>query len=172
MSIEYDKYLEEHIKAVDKAAAWMIEHTSINYDMGNGALVDFLFNLQEHDKSKYDSAEYGPYDNYFYGVGDEEAFNRAWLHHIHHNPHHWQHWLLVQDDGKSGDPSKVIALEMPKVYALEMIADWWSFSWRNGDLTEIFTWYKEHKDNIILHENTRKFVEDVLAEIRERIGGA
>lgn len=172
MSAEYDKYLEEHIKAVDKAAAWMIEHTSINYDMGNGALVDFLFNLKEHDESKYGSAEYDAYDAHFYGEDDAEEFQLAWLHHIHHNKHHWQHWILVNGYGKFSEPGVVTALEMPKIYVLEMIADWWSFSWRTGNLYEIFDWYEEHKNKIVFHENTRAYVERVLGEIRDALDGA
>ena len=58
---------------------------------------------------------------------------------------------------------------MPKVHALEMVADWWSFSWRSGKLDEVFGWYEEHKDGIILHPSTRAYVESVLAEIRQRI---
>ncbi|MFR1480703.1 MAG: DUF5662 family protein [Hydrogeniiclostridium mannosilyticum] len=27
-----------------------------------------------------------------------QAFQRAWLLHIHRNPHHWQHWVLINDD--------------------------------------------------------------------------
>lgn len=169
MSIEYDKYLEEHIGAVKRAANWMANNLSAFDELPRQEYKMLVHQVVIHDSSKRSPAEYGPYDNYFYGIGDEKAFNLAWLHHIHHNPHHWQHWLLVQDDGKSGDPSKVIALEMPKIDALEMIADWWSFSWRSGNLSEVFDWYEEHKDGIILHENTRAYVESVLAEIRERM---
>ena len=68
----------------------------------------------------------------------------------------------MQDDGKYRDPDKVVALEMPKIYALEMVADWWSFSWRSGNLAEVFCWYGAHKDSIILHPSTREYVEGVL----------
>jgi hypothetical protein len=169
MSREYDKYLSVHIAAVKKAAVWMLENLSVFAGMGDRMRAAFIKCVWTHDGSKFGSAEYGPYDAYFYGEKDEDAFNHAWLHHIHHNPHHWQHWLLVSDDGKSGDQGKVTALEMPKVAALEMVADWWSFSWRSGNLREVFAWYEEHKDGIILHENTREYVESVLAEIGDRL---
>ena len=172
MSREYDEYLKEHIGAVGKAANWMVDNLPSVYSMSDHDLDTFMRNVRNHDQSKMDDPEYGPYDDYFYGIADEEAFNRAWLHHIHNNPHHWQHWLLMQDDGKYRDPDNVIALEMPRVYALEMIADWWSFSWRSGNLHEVFDWYEKNKDNIILHEATRTYVETVLAELRVCIGGA
>ncbi len=167
MSKQYDEYLREHIGGVRKAAQWMKDNLAITKELSRKECVKFDYNVIRHDFSKYDSEEYDAYDAYFYGDKDVEAFNRAWLHHIHNNPHHWQHWLLMNDDGKYRDPDKVIPLEMPKVYALEMVADWWSFSWRSGNLTEMFDWYEEHKDNIILHPNTRRYVEGVLDEIRK-----
>ena len=170
MSKEYDEYLKGHIDAVANAALWMCEHLPAAFDgLTTEELMQFGANVCVHDASKRWPEEYDAYDEYFYGEKDEDAFNRAWLHHIHHNPHHWQHWLLVSDDGKSGDPEKVTALEMPKVAALEMVADWWSFSWRSGNLREVFTWYEEHKDGIILHESTREYVESVLAEIGDML---
>lgn len=169
MNNEYSNYLCGHIRAVRKAAAWMVENLGIVRGMTDEAKFAFNNLVQHHDISKWYPPEYEPYDAYFYGERDEEAFNRAWLHHIHNNPHHWQHWLLMNDDGKYRDPDKVIALEMPKVCALEMVADWWSFSWRAGDLTTVFGWYEDHKDNMILHPSTRELVESVLDEIRKKL---
>lgn len=54
---------------------------------------------------------------------------------------------------------------MPLEYVIEMIADWWSFSFRSGNLREIFGWYDKHKE-IKLHPKTRKLVEDILARIK------
>lgn len=165
VSKEYTDYLNEHIGAVQKAARWMVDNVPIVKALPYDERMRLLDNALAHDESKYQACEYMPYDNYFYGEKDEEAFNRAWLHHIHNNPHHWQHWVLVNDDGAIGDAGKVVALEMPTLYALEMVADWWSFSWRTGNLEEVFDWYEEHRDSIILHPKTREFVEAVLDEI-------
>ena len=169
MSAEYDNYLKEHIDAVMRAASWMVFHLDAAFSLSNTDIGDFILNVRRHDRSKYLSIEYVPYDAYFYGKKDVEAFNKAWLHHIHLNPHHWQHWVLVHDDGAVGSDGKAEPIEMPKVHALEMVADWWSFSWRSGKLDEVFGWYEEHKDGIILHPSTRAYVESVLAEIRQRI---
>lgn len=94
-----------------------------------------------------------------------EAFNRAWLMHIHRNPHHWQHWVLINDEPKEG----TILIEMPYPYIIEMICDWWAFSWIKGDLSEMFAWYKDHESYIKLHNNTRSIVEEILEMIRTKL---
>ena len=164
MSQKYDEYLHEHISNVYKGWEWMSYHGIIPAHM---LYEDEM--LVEHDKSKYSEEEYEAYDDYFYGKeGKDEddisvinlCFDYAWLHHIHNNPHHWQYWVLINDD----DGTK--ALEMPQRCAYEMIADWWSFSWKDGNLMEIFDWYNKHKDKMILHESTRKLVETTLSQIK------
>lgn len=65
--------------------------------------VEATRNIEFHDMSKNTPDEYTPYDNYFYGEQTPaiiEAFNRAWLMHIHRNPHHWQYWVLINDEPK------------------------------------------------------------------------
>lgn len=94
-----------------------------------------------------------------------EAFNRAWLMHIHRNPHHWQYWVLINDEPKEG----TILIEMPYPYIIEMICDWWAFSWIKGDLSEMFAWYKDHADYIKLHNNTLSIVEEILEIIRTKL---
>ena len=161
MSAEYDSYLKEHIGAVQKAVQWMLDNEI--GDINSLDVHQLLMDVENHDASKYWPEEYAVYDAYFYGTLDEEIFNYAWLHHIHHNPHHWQYWLLVTDDNEGIE--KLVPMEMPRECAYEMVADWWSFSWRNGNLREVLAWYAEHRDSIILHENTRKYVESILEEI-------
>ena len=168
MSKEYDDYLDGHIGSVQKAARWMMKNLGAFRELTIKNQNAFARCANIHDNSKFGAVEYAPYDNYFYGEKDEAAFNIAWLHHIHNNPHHWQHWLLFEDEN-DGKPKP---LEMPKVYALEMVADWWSFSWRSGNLREVFRWYDEHKGRIILHHDTRKYVESVLGEIGEKLDAA
>ena len=161
MSFQYDDYLKDHISAVQKAADWIVLHCQ---DMI--PKVDeykLRCHISMHDNSKLSPEEYDAYDAYFYGGNKSHKvvadFNYAWLHHIHCNPHHWQYWILVHDD----EPEEI--LEMPLEYVIEMIADWWSFSFRSGNLREIFGWYDKHKE-IKLHPKTRKVVEDILARIK------
>lgn len=121
--------------------------------------------LQNTMNQKNGHEEYEAYDRYFYGNPSFKAkqeFNYAWLHHIHHNSHHWQYWVLQNDD----DGEEV--LEMPYHYVVEMICDWWSFSWSKGNLDEIFEWYEKHKD-MKLHPETRKLVEEILGRIKKEL---
>lgn len=166
MSKQYDQYLKMHKENVTKGFEWLEEKLPhlIRPDLNTRWHVTMA-----HDSSKTDLEEYDAYDKYFYGRNRSysvvQNFNRAWLHHIHHNPHHWQHWILINDDPKNGDT----CLEMPHNYVIEMICDWWAFSWQKGNLYEIFNWYNEHKDYIKFHNNTRKLVESILAQIKEQL---
>lgn len=167
MSTQYDLYLKEHINNVKKAYGWMRE---------NLPYIDEYTNLNEllaeHDASKYTTEEYDAYDSYFYGGNKSYAvtnkFNKAWLHHIHYNPHHWQHWVLINDDSENG----TIALDMPYRYIIEMICDWLSFSFKIEDFNEFFKWYDDHKDYMILSDNTRDIVEDIVNDIKSIVGGS
>lgn len=162
MSEKYDEYLQQHINGVRDALGWMLENLELS-QIGEECKKCARFIVQYHDASKRCPDEYKAYDSYFYGDKDEDDFNYAWLLHIHRNSHHWQHWVLVNDE------DGIVALEMPEEYVLEMVADWWSFSWRSGNLREVFGWYEDHKDKMILHPNTRELVESVLGEIRDAL---
>lgn len=158
MSQEYSQYLLEHINNVNTAYKWLVDHNIVS---GEAAA-----SCHDHDLSKYTTDEYQAYDDYFYGESSkavDDAFNYAWLHHIHNNPHHWQYWVLINDEDGT------VALEMPEAYVTEMIADWWSFSFKTGNLYEIFNWYKTHKLNIMLHKNTKKLVEEILDKIKKAL---
>ena len=171
MSEKYDEYLKEHKENVLKGFEWLKTNLPevLPSDMLELSVLENV-RMPEHDKSKYDVDEYVPYDAYFYGnrsFGVVEEFNYAWLRHIHNNPHHWQYWVLINDDPDKGE----IILEMPHIYIIEMICDWWSFSWKQDKLDEIFKWYGEHKDYIKLGENTRKIVERILSDMQDKILG-
>lgn len=163
MEDEYLDYLKNHLFNVKNAFEWM--KLSFEFEKGFISVVDNL--IMQHDTSKFDyDNEFYAYMKYFYGDKTpdvEEEFNKAWLHHIHKNPHHWQYWILHEDEGS------IIALDMPIEYIYEMICDWWSFSWSHNDLFEIFNWYDEHKNKMILSPNTRTIVESILDKIQENL---
>lgn len=60
---------------------------------------------------------------------------------------------------------------MPHNYIIEMICDWWAFSWAKGNLYEIFSWYDAHKHYMKLSDKTRKTVEDILEKIKAKLDG-
>ena len=162
MSKQYDEYLNKHIDGVRRAFDWLDAHFQEIHEN----MVDHQWIFGLHDASKYGADEYTAYDDYFYGGNKSyevvKNFNYAWLHHIHVNKHHWQHWVLQHDD----EPEE--ALDMPYQYIIEMICDWWSFSFVSGNLYEIFDWYGKHKD-MKLSDNTRITVEDILKMIKEEL---
>lgn len=156
-------YLKRHIYNVNKGFDYLVDNHIISDTQA------LSIDLHAHDASKSEELEFNSYAQYFYGDLKDNDFNYAWLHHIHNNPHHWQYWVLINDDEKYGTPGKTIALEMPERYVIEMICDWWAFSWMKGNLFEIFDWYKTHKDCMLLHENTRKLIEKYLDKIKKSL---
>lgn len=165
MSVNYSNYLDQHTGNVYRGYEWIKTNLP---EVLNGE--DYEIQIRyNHDNSKYDVEEYDAYDKYFYG-GEKTAevkqnFNLAWLHHIHNNPHHWQHWVLINDDPGLG----MVILDMPHNYVIEMICDWWAFSWAKGNLYEIFSWYDQHKAYMKLSDATRKTVEDILSKIKAKL---
>ena len=164
MSYQYDLYLQKHKANVKKGFDWLQTNMPWLFEGKPDAAWQTEF---EHDASKSKPDEYEAYDAYFYGGNRSyavvQAFQRAWLLHIHRNPHHWQHWVLIHDD----EPME--ALEMPPEYVYEMIADWWSFSFKSGNLREIFSWYEKHVPSMILHPKTKNLVEGILGQIKEKL---
>lgn len=173
MSEKYDLYLKEHIAAVESSWKWLVANIGVgklrdicgSFDRGKVEKA-----VRQHDASKYAECEYKAYDDFFYGDDRnekvKEAFNYAWLHHLHVNPHHWQHWIFLSDD------EGMVAMEMPNECILEMICDWWTFSWRKGDLYEIFRWWSQHEEYIVMGEKTRQKVMDILEAIRLKLDSA
>ena len=164
MSVQYDNYLTEHKENVAKGFRWLQEN--IPEVIEDGLEWQICFN---HDASKTDPEEYDAYDAYFYGNNRSylvvQNFNKAWLRHIHNNPHHWQHWILINDEPKEG----MVVIDMPYIYVVEMICDWWAFSWKKGDLNEIFDWYEDRKDYMKLSANTRRSVEYILGKMKDKL---
>lgn len=166
MSNQYDIYLHNHRENVRKGFEYIRDNLPELLKDGVDYEWQICFN---HDKSKDDPEEYNAYDKYFYGGNQSykvvQDFRFAWLRHIHHNPHHWQYWILINDDPDEGE----IIMEMPHMCIIEMICDWWAFSWSKDNLYEIFDWYEKHKGYMMLHEDTRDLVEEILSEIKAKL---
>lgn len=166
MSREYDLYLQDHRDGVKKAFEFIRDRIPplVPVDQELRLTQQICF---DHDRSKNNEDEYEPYDEYFYGKNRSyqviQDYEYAWLLHIHRNPHHWQYWILNRDDP---DEAETI-MDMPENYILEMICDWWSFSWRSENLYEIFDWYDKNGPYMKLSRKTRKSVEIILEKIRK-----
>lgn len=138
-----------------------------------------------HDWSKFLPCEWFPYVEKFYGNkvdasepddfrywtarGPVDAnFNHAWNHHQKSNKHHWQYWLLTNDS----DTPQTRPLAMPDRYVREMVADWVGAGIAITGRMEVGAWYASNKSKIILFEQTRDQVEQLIAEVENyyRVG--
>ena len=132
-----------------------------------------------HDLSKFHSREWFPYVDKFYGgpwpeentagmkyyLSDpwygtqrwvDARFDAAWNHHQKRNPHHHQYWVLREDSGK------VKCLPMPDRYRREMLADWNGAGEAINGKTDTRKWYLKNRANMLLHPDTRLWVERML----------
>lgn len=152
----YTARLKEHIAYVQEAG----ERIGVN-----------PFQLASHDASKWLSIEFDAYAKYFCSDKNEspvdaqsvsDEFARAWLHHIHNNPHHWQYWIFPDNYSPKNSSLENGVMEMPKNYALEMVADWmgagrtYTGSW---DMTD---WFVKNAPRIRVHSKTAFYLESVL----------
>ena len=125
-----------------------------------------------HDLSKLKPSEWIPYRDYFYSKTDvstftvtsstgfishksynQRRFDEAWNSHQKVNKHHWQYWVLLKDDGT------IEALEMPDVYRREMLADWRGAGKAIHGKDETKAWYLKNKHKMVLHKETREWIE-------------
>lgn len=162
---DYVDYIDTHVANVRAAYDWLIQH-SIDEKVDFGDLGKLETLLKNHDRSKWDDEEFEAYAKYFYqGKKNKAEFDKAWNHHQKANPHHWQYWVLLKDN-----PDKPFyCIPMEQEYIIEMVCDWWSFSFKTNNLYEIFDWYDENKPNQLMHTDTRKTVEQLLKEIKKAL---
>lgn len=163
MSAEYDALLERHRVNVKNGYSWIKKYMPEVLLPG----YDYDWYINAHDLSKRNKDEYYAFDAFIFGdrsdVEKREKYRRAQLYHRHRNPHHWEFWILHTSN------TKQMALDMDYPYIIEMICDWWSFSWESGDLFDIFDWYRDHKKNIIMSKQTKKTLEDILDKLEEKL---
>lgn len=118
-----------------------------------------IFLLLIHDWSKFTPTEWRAYREHFYGEASEKVyrdFKYAWLAHQRRNKHHWQYWLLQEDSGQCA------ALDMPEKYIREMVADWVGAGRAIYGKVEVRSWYSRNRDKMILSDNTRRRVEQLI----------
>ena len=163
--------MKRHIKYLK----YVVRHKWFVLQAGRQLGVSF-WQLLIHDWSKFLPDEWLPYARYFRNpdgsprlkrqatggfdkasdIGElKDAFDRAWNRHQKRHPHHWQYWLLTMDMGTTE------ALPMPDKYRREMLADWMGAGKALGK-PDTFDWYMKNKDKMVLHPETRGWVEVML----------
>lgn len=161
---KYSNYIKSHCEDVQKAYDYLKEYL---YDEIFPKLeipedeMDEM--IEKHDKSKYSPEEFQAYADHFYGNNGKKQnekspeYEYAWRHHYENNPHHPEFWGKIK--------------EMPFSAFLEMMCDWWSFSWKNGELLEICKFWKKDKEEKqkYLHPNTLEQVEWFLDLLKNHL---
>lgn len=169
---KYREYIDSHKKNVISIFEEVVPNLR-RIGISENMLDQTLNFVKSHDQSKYSEIEFDSYRQRFNPTTketpNEEWFRSGWLHHLHQNPHHWQYWVLIGDT--SNNP--ITALKMPIQYLIELLCDWAAMSlFQNND---IIFWYNQHKQYIVMHEETRQMLERMLVifsiainEIRKR----
>lgn len=160
---EYMNYIRDHKMRVN---ACYRENLDIFYSIfpdvykNPDIVIKLLINLDNHDNSKTSLEEFKPYADKFFPIKGEninnmdQEFNRAWLHHIHHNPHHPEHWILY-------DRMHTDILDMTDIFIIEMICNWLAIC--DEKEINIINWWDSNY--IPLSYNTRKKVSDVMCKL-------
>lgn len=123
-----------------------------------------------HDLSKFSPDEFFAYSNRFFGGEDNRnKWGRSWLHHQHFNKHHPEFYIV----GWRGDSSfyddvcykipnyNIAVFSIPDRYRREMLADWRGAGRAYGN-PDTKAWYLKNCENIILHDETRRWIEEQL----------
>jgi hypothetical protein len=133
-----------------------------------------------HDLSKFLPSEFIPYARYFHGKWPprervkldshywggypdaltresvREAWERAFLHHIHHNDHHWQHHLLTNRRGFTKP------LRMTTGAWKEMLADWDGSGVSITGNLDTLEWYTRNRDKIMLDPLVKQLTDEAV----------
>lgn len=163
----YKDYIKEHKANVIAAynemqQSGLLHKLFLKHGVTDEEKLELSINIRNHDDSKYSEEEFMPYALHFYGGPEFQTvewnakYDAAWEHHKAHNPHHWE-YFTDRDE------------EMPLIYIIEMLCDWWSFSFKTNNLSEILTWYDRNKDTIMLLPDTQSIVTDSLVYLEKYI---
>ncbi len=157
----YIKYIVEHKKNIEKAFEEMKENSLI-FQRYDDDILDALWErVLVHDESKYSEEEFIPYRKNFFPINAEEKennkldFDKAWEHHWKNNSHHWQYRKNKTSFNKD---NKEEVLDV-----LENILDWMAMGYKFNDRP--YQYYENNKNNIILCDDERKYLEDLIYNI-------
>ena len=154
----YKKYIKEHQENVKKAFE-EIKENPIIFQRYSGEILNALWErVLVHDESKYSEEEFIPYRKNFFPINTEEKennrldFDKAWEHHWKNNSHHWQHRKNKTSFNKDNQEEVLDVLEN--------LLDWIAMGYKFNNRP--YQYYENNKNNIVLCENERKYLEDLI----------
>lgn len=129
-----------------------LKRRGIVHDFSKFSLEEFIFSAKYYTNGKCSPIKLAKAKN---------GYSRAWLHHKGRNKHHPEYW--IDFDLING---KVIPIEMPKKYVVEMVCDWVSASKTyNGGILEV----EKFKNYVVpitasplVHPKTKQFILKIL----------
>jgi len=63
-----------------------------------------------------------------------------------------------------GDGGSLVPIEWPVVYVRELIADWYGAGMAISGSNDPTPWYEANKESLVLHDDTRYLIEQMLRE--------
>jgi hypothetical protein len=129
-----------------------------------------------HDLSKYSWTEFRVGCKYYQGTRspnnaerEETGVSMAWLHHKGRNKHHYEYWI---DYGLGEDMGKMVGMEMPVRYVVEMFLDRVAacHNYAGDAYTDQapLAYYQKGKLNYLIHKNTAALLEELLYMLAEK----
>lgn len=127
-----------------------------------------------HDISKLSPIEFISSVKYYTGTSspiDEEkkdkGYSEAWQHHKGRNPHHPEYWI----DNVMVPGQECVALQMPKKYAYECLADWIgagkAYEKTSWSPESAYNWYEKVGSKRRIHQQTKAFLGAVFLYMKE-----
>lgn len=149
---------------------YVLRHKWFVFLAGYGSVP--VWRLIIHDWTKFLPREWLPYARCFRNPDgsmrnvmslrfDEQALFKVVLRrHINAHPHHWAWWVRIDAY------CHIEALPMDEYSRQEMLADWRGASMAIEGKDNTAKWYQDNRDNMILHRDTRAWIEQQLGFVK------
>lgn len=125
----------------------------------------------KHDLSKFSPIEFFESAKHYQGnrspvdaCKEINGYSKAWLHHKGRNSHHYEYYVDNLDHGGQG-------IQMPFKDACELICDYLgagrAYMGKDFSFTAEYNWWlKKQKSSLVIHPQTKAFIEKVLFYLR------
>ncbi len=142
---DYKKYLLDHKAKVKEFADWLVDNLP---ELFNDVDLEAFYKIiEEHDGSKLSEEEFEHYAKKWFSGEETPEYEEARQHHWMNNEHHPEFW--------QGE-------DVPYIYILEMICDWFVDS--GGSVEKLIDFY-----NTEIRDDKEKNLSDATKEIIEEI---